>query len=194
MAEEDVRGSPGPCVAVVGVGNTLFGDDGIGYCIVEALNALEAAHQGRLRLEALERLTPGSIDVLDGCGYAVFVDAYHPDAMPHGADVAIVEVDPSRLEPLDASVYIEGLDPHGVDPLGLVVLARSAGVFGGKAWIVGVRASRVEFARGLSEDALGRVAKAVEALQAILGRLGLRLDPSPGAVAEWVRRHCLGSL
>lgn len=75
--------SDGPAVAVVGVGNPLMGDDGIGERVVEELRetglppGVEATHAGTTAFFALEAMS--------GADFAVVVDAVETGESPPGA-------------------------------------------------------------------------------------------------------------
>jgi len=110
-----LRGAARPRVLVLGVGNTLLGDDGVGYCLARAIR--ECGGVEGARVAAVQMINPGHVDLLENVDYVVFIDAYLSQDMPENADLAIVELDPSRLDSLDAALAIEGIDPHNIDPL-----------------------------------------------------------------------------
>lgn len=72
-----------PRVAVVGVGNPIMGDDGVGEAVVEALRVeglrpgVEATHAGTTAFFALE--------AMDGADFAVVVDAVATGEAPPGS-------------------------------------------------------------------------------------------------------------
>ena len=89
---------------------------------------------------------------------------------------------------------VRDLDPHGVSPLELLVLAHAAGVYRGRGVLVGVRPSRIEFGEGLSRDVVEALVDALGVLGRLLEERGARLRASPGCVAEWLRSRCRGPL
>jgi hydrogenase maturation protease len=175
---------------VIGIGNTLLGDDGVGYCLARAVaecGGIEGA-----RLSAVQMVNPGHVTLLEGVEYAVFIDAYISPEMPEDADIAVLELDPTRLDPLDAAVAIEGFDPHNIDPLKLMVLARAAGVFNGKGYMIGVKPERIEFNSGLSDTAVRRALKALSKLAEVLETLGCKLRAESSCVYSWMSKKCKG--
>jgi len=175
-------------VLVLGVGNTLRGDDGAGYCLVRAITECGGVEGADTR--AVQMLNPGHFSLLEGYDFVVLVDAYVDPNMPPGRDVAVLELDPSRLSPKDVADIVQNTDPHGMDPIRLLVFAYAAGAFRGRGVLVGVRPERIEFMRGLSGEVVERLGKALEALGGVLRGRGARLAADPGCVAAWLRERC----
>lgn len=77
------RMTEGPTIAVVGVGNPIMGDDGLGEHVVQRLqeegepSGVEATHAGTTAFFALEAMS--------GADYAIVVDAIATDEAPPGA-------------------------------------------------------------------------------------------------------------
>jgi len=189
------RGSTGAVtgrVLVLGVGNTLRGDDGAGYCLARAL--MECGGVEGADTRAVQMLNPGHFSLLEGYDFVVFVDAYVDPDMPPGRGVAVLELDPSRLSPEDVAEIVQNTDPHGMDPIRLLVFAYAAGVFRGRGVLIGVRPERIEFMKGLSGEVIERLVKALEALGSVLQSKGARLVVDPGCVAAWLRERCRSPL
>jgi hydrogenase maturation protease len=192
LSESGLGGSAKPRLLVLGVGNTLLGDDGVGYCLVRAIRDCGGVEGARLA--AVQMINPGHVDLLEGVDYVVFIDAYLSEDMPEDADLAIVELDPSKLDSLDAALAIEGIDPHNIDPLKLMVLARATGSFQGRGVLLGVKPERIEFNRGLSDRVRMRALKALHKLDEILGGKGAKLRADTDCVARWLGERCRGPL
>jgi hydrogenase maturation protease len=140
--------------AVVGVGNPLMGDDGVGAAVVEAVvdrrpPGTTAAHAGTTALMALE--------VMSGADSAAVVDAVRTDAAPGsihqcplrrgpGSDPAVAE---------DAS----GVDVAMHDFTFDQALRSASGAYDlpDRITLVGVVPERVEPGRGLSRTVARRV-------------------------------------
>ena len=179
-------------LAVVGVGNTFLGDDGVGYCVARALQ--ECGGLG-VPVHAVQTLNPGHVELLEGLEAVVFIDSYPADAMPEGSDVVVIEADASRLGPpdaLDVASIVDTIEPHSLDPLRLTVLARAAGVFTGRVWVLGVRVERLEFGAGLSRPVIERLSKLLDALSSLLARLGVRAEIDRSCVLSLVEGVCAG--
>jgi hydrogenase maturation protease len=159
-------------VRVIGVGNPLYGDDAIGYCMARAVQ--ECCKLEGADVVALEFLELGSIPLMEGCEAIVFLDA--GALHPRSGDYVVLELDTTRLTVQDAVEVAQGLEPHSVDPLRLAVLARSAGVYSGPSYLVLVKARRVGVGVPPSSEALASAVKALKALERLLGDLGVAVS------------------
>ncbi len=178
-------------VLLLGVGNTLYGDDGAGYCLVKAVEACGGVEGASV--EAVQRLNPGHFSLLEGYDAVVFVDAALLPDMPEDAEAGLVELDPGRLSEEEVAEIIRATDPHGMDPVRLLVLGYATGVYRGRGLLVAVRPRRIEFMEGLSGEVVEALSgKALRMLGEALERLGARLRADPGCVSRWLRERCKG--
>ncbi|RZM77728.1 hydrogenase maturation protease [Leptolyngbya iicbica] len=92
---------------VVGYGNTLRGDDGVGYQLADQVAAWELPN---VRAIACHQLTPELAAAMAECDRVIFIDA----TLPHTQ----VDVTWRSLSPSDAP----GLDAHRSDPADLLRL------------------------------------------------------------------------
>ncbi len=143
---------------VIGYGNTLRRDDGVGPRVAEAVEGLRLAG---VRTIACPQLTPELADPLSQAWAAVFVD------------VAVDPVDAVKMRRIDASGSSQVL-AHASDPQTLLALSRD--VFGRApdAWMLTVPAEDLAFGEELSPTARRGVGKAVKAVQALHARLRRR--------------------
>lgn len=138
-------------VLVIGYGNTLRGDDGVGPRVAEAI--------GRLQLPGVRALicpllTPELADPISRAGKVIFVDA---------AVDAPQEVQWRRLEPKASSQLMA----HAADPRTMLALARD--VFGHvpEAWWLTIPAVELGFSEELTPAAQQGLAEAVQKIQAL---------------------------
>jgi hydrogenase maturation protease len=143
---------------VIGYGNTLRRDDGVGPRVADMVEDLRLAG---VRTISCPQLTPELADPLSQAGAAVFVD------------VAADPADRVRMRRLDASGSSQVL-AHASDPQTLLALSRD--VFGRApdAWMLTVPAEDLAFGEQLSPTARRGVAGAVRAIRALHGRLQAR--------------------
>ena len=136
---------------VIGYGNELRGDDGVGPAVAETV-----AGWNLEEVEAIvcPLLTPELADPISKARLAVFVDA----AIDRTGNVEF-----SRLEPHESCQIMA----HAADPRTLLALARD--VFGHtpEAWWLQIPASKLEFGRQFSSGAQRGVAEAVEKLRVL---------------------------
>ena len=176
-------------VLLLGVGNTLRGDDGVGYCLVKAVEACGGVEGADTA--AVQMLNPGHFDLLEGYSHVVFVDAYVDPEAPRGSRVVVLGLDPRRLSEEDVAEIVQNTDPHGMDPIRLIVMAYAAGVFHGTGTLVGIIPERIEFMEGLSPGVIEAAAgPALRELAKALEEAGARLRADQGCVRRWLAEHC----
>lgn len=144
-------------VLVIGYGNPLRGDDGVGPAVAAEVERLRLPG---VRVRVVHQLTPELAADLADVQRAVFVDA----AAPAGG------------EPVRA-VRLNGPPPdavltHAADPRGLLALARA--VFGRapEAWLVTAAGDDFGFRDGLSPAGRARAAEAVDRVLALVSEAG----------------------
>lgn len=120
---------------VLGIGNPLRGDDGFGAAVIEEL--LREGHGAEADLLAVHQLTPELVHELEGARCVAFVDAT--------VDLAAGEA--GERDP-GSSVRTAGSWSHGLDPGGLLALARQ---------VLGVEVPARVFAVGAADFAEGEI-------------------------------------
>jgi hydrogenase maturation protease len=140
-----------PSLLVIGYGNTLRGDDGVGPRVAEAVASL---HLPGVRTLSCHQLSPEHAAPISLARTVIFVDAA-VDAPP--------EVQLRRLEPNDTSQLLA----HAADPRTLLALSRD--VFGQvpQAWWLTIPALKMEFSETLTPGAERGCAVAVEKIRAL---------------------------
>ena len=139
-----------PRVVVLGFGNPLRGDDGVGWLVAEA-----AAQRwpGRLVVRTGQQLVPEWASELTDADVVYFVDAS-------------LEVDEANLEALSTNGQSLPIDSHDLAPAQLLLLTRA--VFGRapRAFVLHVPAVNFEFSDTLSPAAANGARRAVRLLNA----------------------------
>jgi hydrogenase maturation protease len=143
-----------PALLVIGYGNTLRGDDGVGPRVAEAVGALGLPGVHTL---SCQQLSPEHADPVSRAHAVVFVDA---------AMDAPKEVQLRPLEPNGSSQVMT----HAADPRTLLALARD--VFGRapRAWWLTIPAVNLDFEESLSPETERGFAEAVELIQTLCRR------------------------
>ena len=135
---------------VIGYGNELRGDDGVGPRVAWAVTALGRAG---VRAVAAHQLTPEMADLLRDTEAVVFVDA-RVDAPAVGME---------RLTPgPDNSGW-----GHTSDPRWLLSLTRAVHGHAPAAWLITVPATDLAMGEGLSEVATSGMAEALRRIEAL---------------------------
>jgi hydrogenase maturation protease len=139
---------PAPELLVIGYGNELRGDDGVGPKVAAAVEAL---HLPGVQTLICQQLSPEHAEPVSQARVVVFVDA---------AVDAHREVQFRKLEPTGSSQLMA----HAADPRTMLALARD--VFGHcpEAWWLTIPAEHTGFSEQLSpsvrrglEEAVGRI-------------------------------------
>jgi hydrogenase maturation protease len=138
-------------ILVIGYGNTLRGDDGVGPRVAEAVAALNLPGVHAL---ACQMLTPELTDEISQARVAIFVDA----AMD-APDVVQLR----KLQPTDSSQLMA----HAADPRTMLALARD--VFGRapEAWWLTIPVVNMDFSEALSPAAQRGFEEAVKQIQTL---------------------------
>jgi hydrogenase maturation protease len=136
---------------VIGYGNTLRGDDGVGPRVVEAVRALRLPGVHTL---VCQQLAPEHAAYISLAHTVIFVDA---------AVDAPKEVQLRKLEPNESSQLMA----HAADPRTMLALSRD--VFGQvpKAWWLTIPAVKMDFSEELTPEAQRGFATAVEKIQTL---------------------------
>jgi hydrogenase maturation protease len=140
-----------PAFLVIGYGNTLRGDDGVGPRVAEAIEMLTLPG---VRTLAAPMLTPELADPISRAQTVVFVDA---------AVDAPQEVQLRKLEPNETSQLMA----HAADPRTMLALARD--VFGHtpQAWWLTIPAATLDFREDLSPAAQRGFVEAIAKIQTL---------------------------
>ncbi len=136
---------------VIGYGNTLRGDDGVGPRVAEAIEKLNLPG---VRTLICQQLSPECADPISQAHTVVFVDA----AVDAPRDVRL-----RKLEPSESSQLIA----HAADPRTLLALARDVFGHAPRAWWLTIPAVKLDFSETLTPEAQRGLAEAVQKIQEI---------------------------
>jgi hydrogenase maturation protease len=137
---------------VIGYGNTLRGDDGVGPRVAEAVGAL---HLPGVRTLICQQLSPEHAAPIAQADEVIFVDA------------AVAGPDEIQLRPLEPSNTSQ-LMAHAADPRTMLALSRD--VFGHVpcAWWLTILVEKLDFCETLTPAAQRGCDEAVRKIQALL--------------------------
>lgn len=140
---------------VIGYGNTLRGDDGVGPRVAEAVEALRLPG---VRTLVCQQLSPEHAAPIALADTVIFVDA---------AVDASKEVQFRRLQPNGTSQLMA----HAADPRTMLALARDVFGHAPQAWWLTIPAVNLEFSETLTPEAQRSGAEAVEQVQSLCRHL-----------------------
>jgi len=165
-------------IVVLGVGNLLKGDDGVGVRVIEALERGAALGPG---VELVDGGTGGPTLMTEfaGAEALIIVDAAELGAAPG-------TVREFGLEDVAETVTPRAFSLHDVGVMGLIELARGVGELPEVVRFVVVQPGRFDTGDRLSAAVVGAVEKAAEAVRRIVKESG-RLDSEVafGDGKEW---------
>jgi len=158
-------------ILVIGYGNTLRGDDGVGPRVAEAIEKLSLPG---VRTLVCQQLSPEHAEPISRTGRVVFVDAELVASYTlqvAGSESSTCNHQPStfnyrevrlrRLEPGESSQIMT----HAADPRTMLALARD--VFGHcpEAWWLTIPAVKLDFSENLTPEAQRGFEEAVKKIQ-----------------------------
>ena len=151
-----------PRILILGIGNTLRQDDGVGYRLAEQAAALKLPD---VESRSVHQLTPELAAEIAGASLVLFIDAR---ISPGQGQAVGPEADPTRvlLEPVNPSPEFWTC-PHTATPANLMALAIWLYKANPKALALTIRAANLDLGEGLSpevECALPAVLQVIHAL------------------------------
>ncbi len=146
--------SPSSGLLVIGYGNPLRSDDGVGPKVAEAVEEL---HLPDVHTLVCHQLSPEHAEPIARAHMVIFVDA----AVDAPKDVQLRKLEPNETSQLMA---------HAADPRTMLALARD--VFGHcpQAWWLTIPAVKLDFGEELSPVARRGYEVALEQIQTLAGR------------------------
>lgn len=153
-------------IKVIGVGNTLFGDDGIGFYLA---SALRECSRTSAQIEAMETLDYTSVSLLEKTDVAIFIDGSPPGAL---AEPRLLLLEKDSLREALAGGSPEAVDPHDLSPAQLAYVGYTIGVFSGRAFLLIVPTKRIDLGFGIAEETAEKSKQALDILEKLLKSLG----------------------
>jgi hydrogenase maturation protease len=145
------RAEPSVELLVIGYGNTLRGDDGVGPRVAEAVEQMNLPGVGTL---ICQQLSPEHAEPISHARRVVFVDA---------AVDAPREVQLRKLEPGESSQLMA----HAADPRTMLALARDVFGHAPQAWWLTIPVTELGFSQELSPQAEAGLRAAVEQIKSL---------------------------
>lgn len=134
---------------VLGLGNPLMGDEGIGVCLVERLGKSAAEYPS---VDFIDAGTGGLavLSYIEGRRKAVMIDCAFMDEEP--GTIRRFTPDEVRTRKVLAHQSL-----HEVDLMRTLDLARQLGLAPGEVVLFGIQPQRIEFGQGLSPTLTGKI-------------------------------------
>lgn len=163
-----MNGAAEHSILVACIGNIFLGDDGFGCAVAQQLATMEIPPQAKVIDYGIRGLDL-AYALLDSYEAVILVDAIARG----GAPGTVYLLQPIASEK-DASSEVS-LDPHSMDPMSLMAMARSLGEITAEIYIVGCEpldfGDEMEGRMGLSEIVQASVPEAAQAVVELIGRI-----------------------
>ena len=171
-------------IRIIGIGNRMHGDDGIGPCLAYALRKCSARVEG-VNIIPLDLPNHGDIALLEEPDIIVFVDA-SPER-----GVRVYRLEPSRLSSLEMVRLAQAGSGHAISPITLVALASAAGLIEGKeVYLLTIGPLEPGFGSGLSPKAVELGVEAVRRLVGLLSGKGVDVRADEGCIHSVLSGAC----
>lgn len=138
-------------ILIIGYGNTLRGDDGVGPRVAEAIEKLQLPN---VRTLICQQLSPEHAAPISRAQTVIFVDA----AVDAPRKVQLRPLEPGSTSQLMA---------HAADPRTMLALARDVFGHAPRAWWLTIPAVKLEFGERFSPEAQRGCAEAVDRIRAL---------------------------
>ena len=154
---------------IIGVGNTLFGDDGVGFYFA---NALRECSKSNVPIINVETLDYSSLELIEGLDLVVFIDAGNPGKL---SEPKLFLLEKDELTEIIGTSTIDIVDPHDLSPIQLTYIGYSIGSFNGKTFFLVIPSFRIDIGFGLSKSTAEKALGAVTLLESLARSFGLSL-------------------
>jgi hydrogenase maturation protease len=164
-----MKKNPNPDLLVIGYGNTLRSDDGVGPKVAEAVEAL---HWSGVRTLVCQQLSPEHADPISKSCTVIFVDA---------AVDAPEQVQFRKLEPNGSSQLMA----HAADPRTMLALARDVFGHSPEAWWLTIPAVQLDFGEKFSPTTEAGFHEALRHIQSLAKQFRQTDDKKREVVANF---------
>ncbi len=142
---------------IVAVGNSLYGDDGVGAAVLDRIRA--------------DNLFPDAELIDAGTDALSLIDRFEPDGLNVVIDAAMMGCEPGRVQrftPEQARLRIQWdhLSLHGFGLAETFAMAESIGCMPRRVVILGVEPEEIRIDRGLSDAVASAVPEVLQLIQA----------------------------
>lgn len=161
-------------VVVLGLGNVLLRDEGVGVRVIEALANRYRMPEG---VEIVDGGTSGMdlLDTVAGCDHLLICDAVRADAPP----ASLIKLRDAQIPALFRSRF----SPHQLGVADLLATLSLTGETPGSVTLIGVVPADLALGLELSPAVAQAAERAVECLVAELRQLGMDVEPRAPASA-----------
>ncbi len=186
----EAGGTPGGIrVLILGLGNRLLTDDGIGSCFSEVLSTFNLPNSVEVIDGGLGGLN--LIDYIEGRDVVFLVDSLTPEEGEPG-EVKLFKVNPEAVNPEEALRSLVEAGSHGVVPELLIAAAEALGYLPERTYVLGIVPCLIDLGDKITSKAVAGCLKALKLLKSQLEGLGISLDVDFHLFKERLKGVCGG--
>ncbi len=139
-------------IRIIAIGNSLYGDDGVGAVILDELKKIDSFESIDLVNGHVDAL--GLIDKFAGVNHVILIDAAKMGELP--GTVKVFDGKKATLK-----IKSDHLSVHGLSIADTLVLAKKIEQYPEKLTIVAIEPERISIPEGLSQSVLNSIPNAV---------------------------------
>ncbi len=158
-------------ILIIGYGNTLRSDDGVGYHIAELCEDIYASSpslQYFIKCLMVHQLIPELAEPISQSDLVIFIDAYPANDRENDLKVNNITLSPEALA--NTSMPTSALGLHSNDPVSLLNLSQYLYEKSPTAWSILIPASNFDFGEVFSSLTEGAIALALERIQELINQ------------------------
>ena len=175
-------------IRIIGIGNRIYGDDGIGPCTAHVLSKCMKSH-ARIDVVPLDLPSHGDISLFEEPDTIILLDS-SPEP-----ETKVYHVDPENLDEREKLKLAQQGSGHNISPITLIALASMAGLLHGKdIYLILVGPSKPEFGKGLSPQGADLVEVALGKLEKLMRVLGVGLEIDYDCIRSLLAGSCFDPL
>ncbi|GAB6148370.1 hydrogenase maturation protease [Stetteria hydrogenophila] len=171
---------------IIGIGNRIYGDDGVGPCLAAALKRCSRYDGEKLSIVSLDLPSHGDVALMEGADVIILLDA------AVDGETRLYKVDLDRALPDELMDLAMSSAGHGISALNLLALARAAGALGRdqEVYMLDIGPLAPSFGSGLSRDAVSKALEALRLLVRVAKSHGYELEVDEGCVRSFLEGPC----
>ncbi len=170
---------------IIGIGNRMYGDDGIGPCLAGGLKSCSRYNPREVHIVPLDLPNHGDIVLLKDADHVIFIDSVVDES------TMIYKIDVTKATVEELLELAQSGSGHGISPTSLIALAKVSGILSSQTiHLLLIGPLSPSFGEGLSDKAVSLAIDAVGMLVAMVRRQGYAIDVDMECLQSFLRDVC----
>ena len=172
-------------IKIIGIGNRMYGDDGIGPCLVSALKHCTESID-TVQFIPLDLPNHGDIIHLGNSSLIVLVDSAVDEK------TVLYKVDTDKVDLRELLELAQSSSGHGINPLSLIALAKIAGILSNRQsiYLLLIGPLTPQFGTGLSKSAIREAIISLKKLENLIKSHGQAFRYNEDCIREFLENIC----